>query len=84
MTVTIEGELTVRLDCSARRVRQVTVRSTRPVIAARVLAGRTPADAAAMVRRLFGICSGAHASAGYYAHTEELSALLKDAGCAEV
>ena len=63
MTVTIEGELTVRLDCSARRVRQVIVRSTRPVIAARVLAGRTPADAAAMVRRLFGICSGAQGAA---------------------
>lgn len=62
-TVTIEGELIVRLDCSARRVRQVTVRSTRPMIAARVLAGRTPADAAAMVRRLFSICSGAQGAA---------------------
>lgn len=62
-TVTIEGELIVRLDCSARRVRQVTVRSTRPMLAARVLAGRTPADAAAMVRRLFSICSGAQGAA---------------------
>jgi Ni,Fe-hydrogenase I large subunit len=59
----IEGELIVRLDCSARRVRQVTVRSTRPMIAARVLAGRTPADAAAMVRRIFSICSGAQGAA---------------------
>jgi len=61
--VVIEGELIVRLDCSARRVRQVTVRSTRPMVAARVLAGRTPADAAAMVRRLFSICSGAQGTA---------------------
>ena len=59
----IEGELIVRLDCSARRVRQVTVRSTRPMIATRVLAGKRPADAAAMVRRLFSICSGAQGAA---------------------
>ena len=59
----IEGELIVRLDCTARRVRQVTVRSTRPMLAARVLAGRTPTDAAAMVRRLFSICSGAQGAA---------------------
>jgi hypothetical protein len=62
-TVAIEGELIVRLDCAARRVRQVTVRSTRPMIAARLLAGRTPADAAGMVRRLFSICSGAQGAA---------------------
>jgi uptake hydrogenase large subunit len=62
-TVTLEGELIVRLDCTARRVRQVSVRSTRPMIAGRVLAGRTPADAAALVRRLFSICSGAQGAA---------------------
>ena len=43
-TVTIEGELTVRLDWDGRRVRKATVRSTRPFVAARVLAGRTPDD----------------------------------------
>ena len=47
--VAIEGELIVRLDCDGRRVRRVTVRSTRPMIAARVLTGRTAADAAATV-----------------------------------
>lgn len=62
-TVAIEGELIVRLCCEARRVRQVTVRSTRPTIAARVLAGKAPADAAATVRRLFSICGGAQGAA---------------------
>lgn len=59
----IEGELIVRLACVARRVRQVRVRSTRPMIAARVLAGKTAADAAAMVPRLFSICGGAQGTA---------------------
>jgi uptake hydrogenase large subunit len=62
-TVAIEGELIVRLGCEARRVRQVTVRSTRPTIAARVLAGKAPADAASTVRRLFSICGGAQGAA---------------------
>jgi len=61
--VTIEGELIVRLDCSERRVRQVTVRSTRPLIAARVLVGKTALDAAAMVPKLFSLCGGAQGAA---------------------
>ncbi len=61
--VVIEGELTVHLDCEGRHVRRVTVRSTRPMIAARVLTGRTAADAAATVPRLFSICSGAQGAA---------------------
>jgi uptake hydrogenase large subunit len=61
--VAIEGDLIVRLCCEARRVRQVTVRSTRPTIAARVLSGKAPADAAATVRRLFSICGGAQGAA---------------------
>ena len=48
----IEGELIVRLDCDGRRVRRVTVRSTRPMVAARVLTGKTAADAAATVPKL--------------------------------
>lgn len=62
-TVTIEGELTVRLDCDPRRVRRVTVRSTRPFAAARVLAGRSPDDAVRMVPRLFSICAHAQGAA---------------------
>jgi Ni,Fe-hydrogenase I large subunit len=59
----IAGELIVHLGCEGRRVRQVTVRSTRPMIAARVLTGRTAADAAGTVPRLFSICSGAQGAA---------------------
>ena len=62
-TVTIEGELTVRLDWDGRRVRKATVRSTRPFAAARVLVGRTPAEAARMVPRLFSICAHAQGAA---------------------
>ncbi len=59
----IEGELIVRLDCREQRVRKVTVRSTRPMIAARVLAGRTAADAVALVPKLFSVCGGAQGAA---------------------
>lgn len=60
----IEGELIVRLDCRGRCVRQVTVRSTRPMDAARrVLIGKTAQDAAATVPMLFSICGGAQGAA---------------------
>jgi hypothetical protein len=61
--VAIEGELIVRLNCSGRRVRQVTVRSTRPLVAARLLAGRTAAAAAALVPKLFSLCGAAQGAA---------------------
>jgi hypothetical protein len=61
--VTIEGELTVRLDWDGGRVTGVDVRSTRRFAADRVLAGRTPAAAAAMVPKLFAICGGAQGAA---------------------
>ena len=59
----IEGELIVRLDCDGRRIRQVNVHSTRPVIAARVLTGRAAADAAATVPLLFSLCGVAQGAA---------------------
>jgi len=59
----LEGELIVRLACDARRVRQVAVRSSRPMIAARVLTGKTAVDAAAVVPKLFSICGGAQGTA---------------------
>lgn len=61
--MTIEGELTVRLDWDGRRVRKATVRSTRPFAAARVLVGRASADAARTAPRLFSICAQAQAAA---------------------
>lgn len=44
-------------------MRAVTVRSTRPFAAARVLRGRTPADAVATVPRLFSVCGRAQEAA---------------------
>jgi hypothetical protein len=61
--VATEGELTVRLAWDGRRVRQVTVRSTRPFAATRVLTGKTAAEAAATVPLLFSICGGAQGAA---------------------
>jgi len=61
--VAIEGELTVRLDWDGRRVRKARVSSTRPFAAARVLVGRTPADAALTAPQLFGICAHAQGAA---------------------
>jgi hypothetical protein len=46
VTVAIEGDLIVHLSCTGRRVRQVTVRSTRPLVAARMLTGRSAAAGA--------------------------------------
>lgn len=59
----IEGELIVRLDCDGRRIRRVTVHSTRPLQAARVLAGKSATDAAVMVPLLFSICGRAQGAA---------------------
>jgi hypothetical protein len=61
--VTIEGELTVRLDWDGRRVTGVDVRSSRPFAATRILAGKTPAAAVAIVPKLFAVCGGAQGAA---------------------
>lgn len=60
--MTIEGDLSVRLAWDGVRVRNATVRSTRP-LAARVLAGRDIDEAAAMVPLLFSICAQAQGTA---------------------
>jgi len=59
----IEGEITVTLRWDGQRVRQVALRSTRPLAAARVAIGRTPAEAAALVPSLFAICGHAQRTA---------------------
>ena len=61
--MTIEGELTVRLDWDGRRVRRATLRSTRPFAAPRVLVSRTPGEALRTVPLLFSICAHAQAAA---------------------
>lgn len=59
----IEGEITVTLHWNGQRVHQVDLRSTRPVTAARLLLGRRPAEAVALVPRLFALCGHAQGAA---------------------
>jgi len=61
--VTIEGELTVRLDWDGRCVTGVGVRSSRPFAVTRILVGKTPAAAVAIVPKLFAVCGGAQGAA---------------------
>jgi Ni,Fe-hydrogenase I large subunit len=60
---TVEGELVVRIEREGRRIRSVTVRSTRPLVPARLVEGRTPAAATAIVRALFTVCGRAQGAA---------------------
>ena len=59
----LEGELVVHLAWDGHRVQDARVTSTRTFAASRVLAGKTPADAAAIVPHLFSICSCAQGAA---------------------
>jgi len=62
--MSLEGELTIRLHWAAGRVVSVEIRSSRPVTAAKVLEGRTPEAALALLPRLFHVCGQAQAAAG--------------------
>ncbi len=59
----IEGEIAVKLDWDGHRVHRVTVRSSRPFAASRVVEGRTSQVAATMMPRLFSICAQAQRAA---------------------
>ena len=61
--MSIEGELRVTLHSDGQRVRHVGLQSTRPLLAPRLLQGRRPADAAALVPRLYAICGQAQGAA---------------------
>ncbi len=61
--MTLEGELIVQLPWNGRRVQRVTLRSSRPFAASRVLAGKPPDEVVAMVPLLFSICGGAQRAA---------------------
>ena len=61
--MSIEGEIVVTLHWDGHRVRHLDVVSTRPLAAVRVLLGRTPADAAALVPRLYTLCGHAQGAA---------------------
>lgn len=61
--MSIEGEITVTLHWDGQRVRHLGLTSTRPLAAVRVLLGRAPAEAAALVPRLYAICGQAQGAA---------------------
>ena len=61
--MSIEGEIGVTLHWDGSRVRHLTLASTRPLAAARVLLGRSPGDAAALVPRLYALCGHAQGAA---------------------
>ncbi len=60
----LEGEFVVRLHWHGHRVQQVTLRSSRPFAAARMLAGKQPRDVVATMPLLFSICGGRAACRG--------------------
>ena len=59
----IAGSLRIWVLLDNRRVRQVTIESSRPVTAAHVLRGRTPGEAVQLVPLLFSLCGKAQAVA---------------------
>jgi hypothetical protein len=77
----IEGELVVRVEWEAGHVTRAEARSLRPRIAGKVLPGRTPEEAVALVQGLFAICGRAQgvaaASATDAARSRNPSAVLR-------
>jgi hypothetical protein len=61
--MSIEGEITVILHWNGQRVHHVGLASSRPLAAVRVLHGRAPAEAAALVPRLYALCGQAQGAA---------------------
>lgn len=58
-----EGELALRIAWDGHAVAAVHLASTRPDVGERVLAGRPPDEVAALVPRLFSICSSSQGAA---------------------
>lgn len=65
--MSLEGELVVHLGWDGHRVQDARVTSTRPFAASRVLEGKTPEEAVAMVPHLFSICGCAQGAAAVHA-----------------
>jgi uptake hydrogenase large subunit len=61
--VSLEGALSISVNWDGRQVDAARVASTRPLGVAQVLVGKRPADAVAMVPRLFSICGRSQAVA---------------------
>jgi len=60
----VEGSIRIRLQPQALGPRRVGIESTRPQIAARLLEGRTVAEALRLLPRVFSVCGMAQAAAG--------------------
>jgi hypothetical protein len=59
----LEGRIDVRLTCRDGRVAGVEIRSTRPQLARRLMAGRTPEEVANLAGRIFSLCGQAQRAA---------------------
>ncbi|MFZ5558999.1 MAG: nickel-dependent hydrogenase large subunit [Pseudomonadota bacterium] len=57
--IRLEGDIRLSVRWDGIRVHQVAVHSSRPLLAASILEGKRPADAAGLVPRLFALCAGA-------------------------
>lgn len=63
MSSDLEGRIDVRLTQQAGRVTGVAIRSTRPQLAPRLMAGRTPDEAADLAGLIFSLCGQAQRAA---------------------
>lgn len=63
MSSDLEGRIDVRLRQQAGRVTGVDIRSTRPQLARKLMAGRTPEEAADLVGLVFSLCGQAQRAA---------------------
>ena len=77
----IEGALRLRVRWDGRRVQAVEIGSTRALGASRVLEGKTPREAAALVPMLFSLCGRAQGVAALRAR-EAAMGIAPDAGAA--
>lgn len=63
MSTDLEGRIDVRLTGREGRVTVVDIRSTRPQLARRIMAGRTPPEAADLAGLIFSLCGQAQRAA---------------------
>ena len=59
MSSALEGRIDIRIAAGNGGVREVGLRSSRPQVAQKLLAGRSPAEAADLVGRIFTLCGRA-------------------------
>lgn len=70
--MSIEGQLHIKLDCSAGRIIAVQIRSGRPLAAAQVFVGKTPEQLLTLMPMLYTICGSGQAFAALQALRQAL------------